>query len=98
MAALARGRAMSLHPVHGHRDFRAAVARAHAARTLPSALLLHGLGLQPDLFSPTFAIGRAPGWIAHCFEQQQQGRLIRPSSEYIGERGRSWTPLAGRSS
>lgn len=61
-----------------------------------TALLLHGLGLSTDLFSPTFAVGRAPGWIAHCLEQRQHGRLIRPSSEYVGERGRRWFPLEKR--
>ncbi|MEK9500618.1 hypothetical protein WI372_06485 [Gemmatimonadota bacterium DH-20] len=33
---------MSLHPVQGHREFRAAVATSRARGTLPSALLLHG--------------------------------------------------------
>ena len=49
-----------------------------------TALLLHGLGLETDLFTPTFAISRAAGWLAHCFEQQATGRLIRPQSRYIG--------------
>lgn len=49
-----------------------------------TALLLHGLGLDTDLFTPTFAISRAAGWLAHCFEQQATGRLIRPQSRYIG--------------
>ncbi len=49
-----------------------------------TALLLHGLGLETDLFTPTFAISRAAGWLAHCFEQQTTGRLIRPQSRYVG--------------
>ncbi|MCG3212742.1 MAG: Citrate synthase 1 [Anaerolineae bacterium] len=53
-----------------------------------TALLLHGLGLPGELFTPTFAIGRVGGWTAHCFEQQQTGRLIRPAAAYIGERNR----------
>ncbi|HZD11575.1 MAG TPA: citrate synthase/methylcitrate synthase [Candidatus Binatia bacterium] len=61
-----------------------------------TALLLHGLGLSSDLFTPTFAVGRVPGWIAHCLEQKRYGRLIRPSSEYTGERNRRWIPLAER--
>ena len=55
-----------------------------------TALLLHGLGLETDLFTPTFAIGRVVGWIAHCFEQVKYGRLIRPQSSYIGERDKQW--------
>jgi citrate synthase len=61
-----------------------------------TALLLHGLGLTSDLFTPTFAIGRVGGWIAHCFEQQQLGRLIRPQSIYIGPKDRTWLPLEQR--
>jgi citrate synthase len=49
-----------------------------------TALLLHGLGLDTALFTPTFAIGRIAGWTAHCFEQRATGRLIRPQSVYVG--------------
>jgi citrate synthase len=49
-----------------------------------TALLLHGLGLDAAFFTPTFAIGRAAGWTAHCFEQRATGRLIRPQSVYVG--------------
>ena len=61
-----------------------------------TALLLHGLGLPADLFTPTFAISRVAGWIAHIFEQQHQNRLIRPESQYIGEKNRRWIPLEHR--
>jgi citrate synthase len=49
-----------------------------------TALLLHGLGLDVELFTPTFAIGRVAGWTAHCLEQRALGRIIRPESVYIG--------------
>jgi len=49
-----------------------------------TALLLHGLGLPSELFTPTFAVGRVIGWSAHCLEQLRDGRLIRPQSAYIG--------------
>ncbi len=61
-----------------------------------TALLLHGLGLSTDLFTPTFAIGRIAGWIAHCSEQRDLDRLIRPQSTYSGERDRRWIPLEER--
>jgi len=61
-----------------------------------TALLLHGLDLPTPLFTPTFAIGRVAGWTAHCLEQLATGRLIRPQSEYVGERGRRWTSLQER--
>jgi citrate synthase len=50
-----------------------------------TALLLHGLGLDSDLFSPTFAISRTAGWLAHCFEQMAAGRLLRPKARFVGE-------------
>ena len=49
-----------------------------------TALLLHGLELPTELFTPTFAVGRVLGWAAHCLEQLRDGRLIRPQSAYIG--------------
>jgi citrate synthase len=61
-----------------------------------TALLLHGLGLSTDLFTPTFAISRVAGWIAHIFEQKQQSRIIRPESQYVGPRNRRWIPLEQR--
>ncbi|HEV8580790.1 MAG TPA: citrate synthase/methylcitrate synthase [Thermoanaerobaculia bacterium] len=61
-----------------------------------TALLLHGLDLPTGLFTPTFAIGRVAGWTAHGLEQLATGRLIRPQSEYVGERGRRWVPMEER--
>lgn len=55
-----------------------------------TALLLHGIGLPSDLFSPSFAVARAVGWIAHAFEQIDEGSIIRPESIYSGERGRRY--------
>jgi citrate synthase len=49
-----------------------------------TALLLHGIGLATELFTPTFAVGRVVGWSAHGLEQLREGRLIRPQSAYVG--------------
>jgi len=61
-----------------------------------TALLLHGLGLPAELFTPTFAVGRVLGWTAHCLEQIREGRLIRPDSRYIGTSGLHFEPLDKR--
>jgi citrate synthase len=61
-----------------------------------TALLLHGLDLSTELFTPTFAVSRVAGWAAHCFEQQKQNRLIRPDSAYVGVKNRRWTPVEER--
>jgi len=61
-----------------------------------TALLLRELGLSADLFSPTFAVGRTAGWIAHIMEQRAGGRIIRPQSEYVGPRDLRYTPIDQR--
>jgi citrate synthase len=61
-----------------------------------TALLLHGVGLPTELFTPTFGVARVAGWTAHILEQMKFGRLIRPLEKYVGEGGRRWVPLAGR--
>ena len=61
-----------------------------------TALVLHGLGLDVALFTPTFAISRVSGWIAHALEQKRAGRIIRPQSEYDGPRNLRWVPLSAR--
>ena len=91
----------SLGPGIGRLAFAAEVERAVAAafaRLKPgrpplqpnieinAALLLDAVGLPRESFTPVFAVARAAGWLAHAMEQRQAGRLIRPSSAYIGPR------------
>ena len=49
-----------------------------------TAILLDALAIPRQAFTPIFAVARAAGWTAHAREQQRSGRLIRPSSSYIG--------------
>jgi citrate synthase len=51
-----------------------------------TAVLLDAVGLPRAQFSATFAISRLAGWSAHVLEQRRTGRLIRPSSRYVGPR------------
>jgi citrate synthase len=62
-----------------------------------SAVVLEGVGLPRELFTPTFAVARTAGWTAHALEQAANNRLIRPDIEYIGvPKGRRWPrPLPG---
>lgn len=61
-----------------------------------TALLLHGIGLEPVLFTPVFAMSRVGGWAAHCIEQRRSARIMRPQSIYRGPRDRKWVRLADR--
>jgi citrate synthase len=49
-----------------------------------TAILLDALKIPRQAFTPIFAVARAAGWTAHAREQQRTGRLIRPSSSYVG--------------
>jgi citrate synthase len=49
-----------------------------------SASVYYMLGIQPDLFTPIFALSRISGWTAHVLEQYANNRLIRPRAEYTG--------------
>ncbi len=61
-----------------------------------TALVLHGLKLPADLFTPTFTVSRVVGWLAHCFEQLELDRIIRPSSVYTGPSQQKWCPIEQR--
>ena len=55
-----------------------------------AATVYHYLGIPTDLFTPVFSVSRMAGWTAHVMEQHADNRLIRPDSEYIGERDLTW--------
>jgi len=68
----------------------AALARQRPDKTLrPNleiypALLLEACGIPRDAFTPAFATTRAVGWLAHAMEQKATGRMLRPTSRYVG--------------
>ncbi len=61
-----------------------------------SAVSYHLCGIPTPLFTPIFVMARISGWAAHIFEQRADNRLIRPTSEYIGEKVRSVPPIEKR--
>jgi len=61
-----------------------------------SASTYYMLGLDPDLFTPIFALSRTAGWTAHLLEQWEDNRLIRPRAEYVGEHDKTFVPVEER--
>jgi citrate synthase len=61
-----------------------------------AATVYHYLGIPTDLFTPIFSVSRMAGWTSHVIEQHADNRLIRPDSQYIGERDRQWVPIEER--
>lgn len=59
--------------------------------------MLHGLGFETPLFTPTFAVGRVGGWTAQILEQIAEAKLIRPGVACTGELDRKWVTLEKRS-
>lgn len=61
-----------------------------------SASSYYTMGIPLDLYTPIFALARVAGWTAHVLEQHGDNRLIRPLSDYTGELGLKWVPVAER--
>ena len=61
-----------------------------------SASTYYQLGLDPDLFTPIFALSRTAGWSANLLEQWSANQLIRPRAEYVGPKGLTFAPIEER--
>ena len=49
-----------------------------------SAVVLDYADVPADLFTPMFTCARVAGWSAHILEQKREGRLVRPTADYVG--------------
>ncbi len=63
-----------------------------------SGIIYQAMGFPVDMFPVLFAIGRAPGWLAQWVElvTDSEQRIARPRQIYLGERERTYVPMADR--
>ena len=64
-----------------------------------TGLIYSAMGFPTKMFTPLFALGRLPGWIAQYVEMTRdpQTKIGRPRQVYIGEVERDYVPLRRRS-
>jgi citrate synthase len=61
-----------------------------------SGILYQRMGIDPDFFTPLFAMARVVGWLSHWIEQMQDNHIFRPTEIYEGEHGQVYKPISQR--
>ncbi|RMD57314.1 MAG: citrate/2-methylcitrate synthase, partial [Nitrospirae bacterium] len=61
-----------------------------------SGIVYKGLGIQPDMFTPMFAVSRVAGWTARVYEYVSNNRIFRPRAVYIGDFDKKYIPIEQR--
>ncbi|MFT7582627.1 MAG: citrate synthase, partial [Myxococcota bacterium] len=61
-----------------------------------SGIVYDKMGIEPDVFTPIFAVARVSGWLSHWLEQLENNRIFRPSQIFKGNEPRAFTTMSDR--
>jgi citrate synthase len=88
--ALDRGGALAELAVQVEQEVEQALAELKPDRHLYAnvefyaGVVMDQVGLPRPMFTPTFCVARAIGWVANVLEQAADPKIIRPAARYVG--------------
>jgi len=61
-----------------------------------SGIVYKAMGIEPEMFTPIFAVSRVSGWTARILEYLENNRIFRPRAAYTGALNLKYKPVEER--